>query len=232
MTHDPLTSSQGDRGKAAGILLAAGASTRMGTDKLWADLCGQPLIAWPLRAFAASDAIDELIVAVSAATRDRMTCLLDELGIAAKVLIGGARRQDSVRAALDAAGDAEWVVIHDGARPRLTGKLIDDGLFAAAASGAAVAAVPVVDTVKQVENGTVVRTLDRDALWAIQTPQVFRRAFLVEAHASVLTEVTDDAAMLEALGLAVRVYMGAYENIKVTTPADLRLAVSLIGEIK
>jgi len=215
--------------KVAGILLAAGASTRMGTDKLWAQLGGKPLISWPLQTLAASDAIDELVLVVSASSREPMVRLLQELNIVGKIVLGGARRQDSVRAALDAAQDADWVVIHDGARPLLTEKLILDGLRAAREPGAAIAAIPVVDTIKRVEEGTVLQTLDRDGLWAVQTPQVFRRALLAEAHAASSLDVTDDAALVEGLGATVRIYMGAPENIKVTTPFDLVVAGALLG---
>jgi len=228
LTPSPLKRERGK--KVAGILLAAGASTRMGTDKLWADLCGKPLISWPLQAFATSDAIDELIVAVSSETIERMAHLIDELGIRARLVAGGARRQDSVRAALDVAADMEWVVVHDGARPLLTAKLIEDGLSAAAVTGAAIAAVPVVDTVKQVQDGAVLTTLERDALWAVQTPQVFRTSLLRAAHEASSVDVTDDAALVEALGTPVRVYMGAYENVKVTTPVDLHVAACFIRD--
>ncbi len=201
----------------------------MGSDKLWADLCGKPLIAWPIEAFAASAAIDELIIVVSDAARERMEHLVDALGVRAMLVTGGRRRQDSVRAALAGAGDAAWVVIHDGARPMLTPQLIEDGLAAAVETGAAIAAVRAVDTIKQVEDGRVVMTLDRDSLWAVQTPQVFAGPLLREAHRSSL-DATDDAAMVEAIGAVVRVYEGVYENIKVTTPADLRIvAAFLVG---
>ena len=152
-----------------------------------------------------------------------------ELEIEARIVVGGARRQDSVRAALDAVGDAEWVVVHDGARPLLTTKLVEDGLAAAQDTGAAIAAVPVVDTIKQVDGPKVVTTLSRDELWAVQTPQVFRRALLAEAHARSPQDVTDDAALVESIGGEVRVYMGAYENIKVTTPADLQVVRALLA---
>jgi 2-C-methyl-D-erythritol 4-phosphate cytidylyltransferase len=214
--------------KVAGILLAAGASSRMGTDKLWADLGGKPLISWPLQVLAASNAIDELVIAVSASARHSMSRLLEDLSIVGKIVLGGARRQDSVRAALDAVSDADWVVVHDGARPFLTEKLILDGLRAARGTGAAVAAVPVIDTIKRAEEGTVLQTLERDGLWAVQTPQVFRRALLAQAHAASSLDVTDDAALVEGLGAAVRVYMGAPENIKVTTPSDLLVAGVLL----
>jgi 2-C-methyl-D-erythritol 4-phosphate cytidylyltransferase len=215
--------------RVAGILLAAGASTRMGTDKLWADLGGKPLIAWSLQTLASCRSVNSLIVAVSAAAHDRMACLMEELGIQGQIVVGGLRRQDSVRAALNAT-DAEWVVVHDGARPLLTSTLIEDGLAAAAATGAAIAAVPSVDTIKQVSDGSVVATLDRANLWTVQTPQVFRTSLLRAAHESIEIDVTDDAALVEALGATVRVYMGAYENVKVTLPSDLALANSLLTE--
>ncbi len=201
----------------------------MGSDKLWVDLCGKPLIAWPLQALAASPLVDSLIVAASMSNQERITCLAGELGIEARIVVGGARRQDSVRAALDAVGDAEWVVVHDGARPLLTTKLVEDGLAAAQDTGAAIAAVPVVDTIKQVDGPKVVTTLNRDELWAVQTPQVFRRALLAEAHARSPEDVTDDAALVESIGGEVRVYMGDYENIKVTTPADLQVVRALLA---
>ena len=213
----------------AGILLAAGASTRMGTDKLWSDVCGKPLIAWSLELLARSDLLDQLIVAVSASTRERVASLSRQLGVSAEIVLGGVRRQDSVRAALEAAADADWVVVHDAARPLLTLRLVAEGMSAAAETGASIAAVPVVDTIKQVDGGTVVRTLERDSLWAVQTPQVFRRALLAQAHSWSGGDVTDDAALIEATGGRVRVYMGDYENIKVTTPVDLRVARALLA---
>src|SRR4030095_3221304 len=171
----------------------------MGSDKLWADLCGKPLVAWPMQALAHSH-VDTIVVAASAFTQERVRCLATELGIAVQVVVGGARRRDSVRAALDAAGEAEWVVVHDGARPLLTPALVEDGLVAARETGAAIAAVPVTDTIKQVEDKRCVKPLERDQLWAVQTPQVFRAALLAEAHASNTEDVTDDAALVESIG--------------------------------
>jgi len=230
-----------ERERVAAILLAAGSSERMGSDKIWADLCGQPLIAWPIQAFAATASIDALIVVVRSETLERMRHLLGGLGLSAAVVVGGARRQDSVCVGLEAAAAADWVVVHDGARPLVTPDLVQRGLDAAAATGAAVAAVPVVDTIKRVQAERVVETLDRGSLWEAQTPQVFRTSLLVAAHRTPphpfpsppgergnTSGATDDAMLVEALGVPVRVYMGAYGNIKVTNEVDLRVAAVLL----
>jgi 2-C-methyl-D-erythritol 4-phosphate cytidylyltransferase len=125
---------------------------------------------------------------------------------------------------LEAVSGCEWVMIHDGARPFVTPELIERGLEAASATGAAIAAVPVVDTIKMVEGERIVSTPDRQILWAAQTPQVFRASLLREAHLQSTADATDDAALVEAMGVEVRVFTGAYGNIKVTTAVDLQLA--------
>jgi len=218
------------RERAAGILLGAGASARMGVDKLWADLGGRPLLAWPIATFAACDCIQELVIVASTPNVNRVERLLSDLRVRARVVPGGERRRDSVRAGLEALGDVEWVVVHDAARPLLTRALVTDGLEAARATGAAIAAVPAVDTIKTVRDGEVVGTLARETLWAAQTPQVFRFELLLEAHRAVSDDVTDDAALVEAIGARVRVYMGAYANINFPSPVDLQLAALLVSE--
>ncbi|HEY3118864.1 MAG TPA: 2-C-methyl-D-erythritol 2,4-cyclodiphosphate synthase, partial [Chloroflexota bacterium] len=191
---------------------------------------GEPLIARPLRVLAQCATVDDLIVVVAAEAQARAQALLDSLSIAGTVVPGGARRQDSVRAGLNAADQADWVVVHDAARPLLTEDLIIRGLEAAQASGAAIAAVPEINTVKLVEDGSIRDTLDRTHLWLAQTPQVFRRSLLIEAHERFPGDATDDAMMVEALGIPVRVYEGAYANIKVTTSTDERLLTAYVGE--
>ncbi|MFC2041525.1 2-C-methyl-D-erythritol 4-phosphate cytidylyltransferase, partial [Chloroflexota bacterium] len=125
--------------------------------------------------------------------------------------------------------DCSWVVIHDGARPLVTADLIDRGLEAATETGAAVAAVLVTDTIKVVgDDGFVQGTPPRHSLWAIQTPQVFRFDIITEAYRQAKYEVTDDARLVEQLGHRVKLYMGSYDNIKVTTPEDLALAEILV----
>ena len=144
---------------------------------------------------------------------------------------GGPRRQDSVRLGLEALPECRWVVVHDGARPLVTAALIEAGLAAAAETGAAIAAVPLADTLKEAaEDGLIRRTLDRRNLWAAQTPQVFEYELLREAHRLAQGEATDDAALVEALGRRVKVFPGSPRNLKVTTAADLALAQALLAE--
>jgi 2-C-methyl-D-erythritol 4-phosphate cytidylyltransferase len=217
-------------GRVAGIIVAGGSSTRMSTDKLWLELGGEPLIARSIRTFAACDRCDHLVVVVASGVVSRVRRLLGDLGITAQVAIAGAQRQDSVRAGLAAVADAEWVVIHDAARPLVTSDLITRGLTAARETGAAIAAMPVVDTIKVVEAGRIVATPPRATLWQAQTPQVFRRTVLVNAHAAASdSAATDDAALVEAQGVEVRVYEGSYQNIKITTDVDLVVARALLA---
>jgi 2-C-methyl-D-erythritol 4-phosphate cytidylyltransferase len=144
---------------------------------------------------------------------------------------GGRRRQDSVRQGLNELEDCDLVVIHDGARPFLTEDLIRDGLEAVQVTGAAVAAVPVKDTVKLGSSDMMVRsTLIREDLWAVQTPQLFRFDIISEAHEVIKDDVTDDATMVENLGYRIKLYMGSYNNIKITTPEDLAVAEMIAGK--
>lgn len=141
---------------------------------------------------------------------------------------GGEHRSQSVRAALGVAG-GDPVVVHDAARPLLTGQIVRAALDDLARHGcdAVIAAAPVSDTIKQVADGVVVRTLERASLWSVQTPQVFRRAALhraLDAPDDVLAAATDDAWLVERAGGTVRVVGSSPENLKVTTPADLHVA--------
>ena len=141
------------------------------------------------------------------------------------VCLGGDRRQDSVAAGLSRLDQCHWVVIHDGARPLVTVDLIERGLEAARETGAAIAAVPVTDTIKVAsEEGFIQGTPPRQSLWAAQTPQVFRFDIITEAYRQAKYEVTDDARLVEQLGHKVKLYMGSYDNIKVTTPDNLAIA--------
>ncbi len=141
------------------------------------------------------------------------------------VCLGGRRRQDSVAEGLKHLAGCDWVVIHDGARPLVTVELIERGLEAARETGAAVAAVPVTDTIKVSDEGSNVHeTLPRQNLWAIQTPQVFSIEIITRAYKNADEDVTDSSSLVERLGYKVKIFTGAYENIKVTTPADLALA--------
>ena len=214
-------------GRLGVILVAAGRGARFGRDKLWEPLGGRPVLAHALAALAAPPVARLALVVASERLREARA-LTDELAQAgslpAVVVPGGARRQDSVRNGLSALGPCEWVAVHDAARPFVTQALLQRTLAAAQATGAAVAAVPLTDTVKRVQAGIVVETLTRAELWAVQTPQVFRTSLLARAHREATDEVTDDATLVERGGGQIGVAEGAYDNIKITTPEDLALA--------
>lgn len=228
-----LPSSPVRGGVVGAIVVAAGASERMGAvDKLFAPLAGRPLIAHVLAPLDESPLVDRIALVLSEANRERGRALVAEYGFAkvAAVCEGGPRRQDSVRLGLEALGPCDWVLVHDGARLLADPSVIEAGLAAARETGAAVPVLPLADTVKVAgERDLVERTLDRAPLRAAQTPQVFRHDLLPRAHREVTADVTDDAAMLEALGLPVRLFPGSPLNLKVTTPDDLRLAEALLA---
>ncbi len=213
------------------IVVAAGSSSRMGgTDKLFARLAGRPLLTHVLARFQESPAVDSIAVVLSSENLQRGRDLAAEYRLTkiTAVCLGGPRRQDSVRLGLEALGRCGWVLVHDGARLLISPR-IPEGLEAARETGAAVPAVPIADTVKMAgADGSVDHTVDRSRLWAAQTPQVFRYDLLLRAHQEVSDDVTDDAAMLEALGMPVKLYPGSPLNIKVTSVEDLRAAEALL----
>jgi len=217
--------------KVGAIIVAAGRGERMGgIDKIFAALGGTSVLERVAAVFEASPYIDHFVIVLTQdnVARGRHMLAGKTFSKLAKVIPGGARRQDSVEAGLKSLPLCQWVVIHDGARPLVSPELITAGLEAAQETGAAVAAVPVIDTIKLVNDvGYVKETLDRSRLWAVQTPQVFRLDIIKAAYSKAIGEVTDDAALVEALGYDVKLYMGAYDNIKLTTPADLVLAEAL-----
>ena len=222
---------------SAAIIVAAGASRRMqGRDKLWMPLAGRVTLARTIDVFEASPLIESIVLVSSIERLADTTTLCNNEGwrkIAA-IVPGGARRQDSVCAGLDAlaavAPGTQWVMIHDAARPLVTPAILAAGLISAQEHQATIAAVPVKDTIKLVQEGRVTATLDRSQLWAIQTPQVFSFPLIHQAHhnPAAQKEVTDDATLLEQLGYSVAIFPGAYTNIKITTQEDLFLAEAFI----
>jgi 2-C-methyl-D-erythritol 4-phosphate cytidylyltransferase len=222
---------------SAAIIVAAGTSRRMqGRDKLWTPLAGRITLARSIDVFEGSPIIDTIILVLNAERIDDAASLCEQEGwrkIAA-LIPGGQRRQDSVCAGLDALATCDpacrWVMIHDGARPLVTPAILEAGLHAAHQYQAAIAAVPVQDTIKLVQDGKVSSTIDRSQLWAIQTPQVFSFPLIHQAHHSSAAQhdVTDDATLLEQLGQPVTVFPGAYTNIKITTQDDLLLAEAFL----
>ena len=222
-----------DPRRVGAIIASAGASSRMGgLDKTLAPLAGEPLIARTVEVFERSPNVGSVVLMVAERNVEAVRKIAAERGWAkvAGVCPGGERRQDTVRLGLAALPEGDWVVVHDGARPLVDAALIAAGLAAAAATGAAVAALPAAETIKRVAGGArVVETLDRGELVIAQTPQVFRRDVLERAHREVTDDVTDDAAMVERLGVEVRIFAGDPANVKVTTPSDLAVAGALLA---
>ena len=219
--------------KIGAIIVGAGSSRRLGRDKVFISLAGKPMLAWSIDTCQNSKLIDQITVVLNQAKLDLGRKIANERGWSKVVEIcpGGRRRQDSVRQGLNELEDCDWVMIHDCARPFLNEDLIRDGLEAVQATGAAVAAVPIKDTVKLGGSDMLVsKTLNREELWAVQTPQLFRFDIIAAAHEQIKDDVTDDAAMVERLGYKVRLYMGSYDNIKITTPEDLVLAELIAGK--
>ena len=201
-----------------------------GVDKIMALLCGRPLVTHSLDAFKGSPLVARVVLVVPPAAVDAHHGLLREHGYSkVEIVPGGERRQDSVRNGLDALGGMEWAIVHDGARPCIDAAMIETGLEAAKTTGAAAPAQPISDTIKEIDDsGMVVRTLQRDRLRAVQTPQVFSTRLLRRAHEQVREDVTDDAAMIEMTGGSVRLFAGSAENLKVTTPLDLEIAEAIL----
>ena len=217
---------------AVALIVAAGRGERLGLGrpKALIPLCGRPMLQWSVDALRAVANLEEIVVALPA------QCL-DQAPQGTRGVPGGQTRSESVRAALEASGAGDPVIVHDAARPLAPPELFQRALEEVSQPGvdAVVAAAPVADTIKEVaEDGrTVASTLDRRRLWAIQTPQAFRRAALESAFArsdqSALAAATDDAWLVEQAGGTVRVLPWTAPNIKVTTPLELALAEILLA---
>lgn len=219
------------------VVVAAGQGSRMGTreSKQYLLLDGKPILVHTLELFQRMDLIGEIALVVGAGDVGRCESWVAEYGLAkvGKVLPGGAERQHSVLCGLRAL-TSEWVMVHDGVRPLVSERAVRDCCNAAREKGAAVLAVAVKDTVKQVnEDGIIVATPQRASLRAIQTPQAFRREQLLDAHEQAEREGflgTDDAMVMERAGASVAVAEGEYTNIKITTPEDLPYAEFLLAQ--
>jgi len=228
---------------AVALIVAAGRGERLGAmrPKALVELGGKPLLLWSIEALCRVPAIDRIVVAVPPGGGEPQSPLDPERYAprAVTAVEGGAVRSESVRLALAAAPDG-WgmdpVLVHDAARPLLTAGLIEETLAAVEVEGvdAAIAAAPVTDTIKRViADGRVSETLERSQLWAVQTPQVFRRAALeraLDVPDDVLAQATDDAWLIERAGGTVVVVPAPRENLKVTTPLDIRVAELLLAQ--
>lgn len=216
--------------RCSAILLAAGRSRRLGFDKILSPLAGRPVLVYSLEALARSPEVHEIILV----TRPDIAATIMDLAatwapeIPKRVVEGGAERQDSVWAGLQAVqNDADWVLIHDAARPLLTPTMVAELLSAARTHGSAVCARPATDTLKEASpGGEVIGTVDRTRFWQVETPQIFRKSVVEAAYRTVREKgltITDDASAVEHLGHPVQLVPSGAFNLKITRPADWTL---------
>lgn len=216
--------------------MAAGRGTRLGSaEKILLPLAGRPLLAYSIDAAEAARSIVDIIVVAGLHTKPSIERLVagSRWRKVRHIALGGARRQDSVEAGLRLVGEhIDIVAVHDAARPLVTSDLFDSCIVAARETGGAIAAVPVTDTLKRVEGGRILGTLPREHTWAAQTPQAVELSLLRQAFAGAAAsgrEFTDEAGLLEALGITVTVVPSTPTNLKITRPDDLELAEALLA---
>lgn len=213
------------------ILVAAGSSQRMGFDKLFAAIAGEPVIAHAIRAFDQAISVSEIIVVAREDRHDQIQKIHQDAGFKKlrSIVTGGERRQDSVRAGLDRAEPgAKYVAVHDAARPLITPKQIERAFEQCRVHGAAALAQPVNDTLKRADADLFVSgSVDRHQLYAMQTPQIFERNLIEQAYRAVYAEgiwITDEVSAVERLGRKVALVVDDDSNFKITYPRDLPMA--------
>jgi 2-C-methyl-D-erythritol 4-phosphate cytidylyltransferase len=213
------------------IIVAGGSSERMGFDKLFAVIAGEPLIAHSIRAFEHAKSVTEIIVVTREQRHDELQRIASGAGFRKirAIVPGGERRQDSVRAGLDRIdGDAKYVAVHDAARPLITPEQIELTVEQCRVHSAATLAQPVNDTLKRADADLfVVGTVDRHQLYAMQTPQIFERHLIEDAYRRVYAEkilVTDEVSAVERLGQKIALVLNDNFNFKITYPHDLPVA--------
>ena len=224
--------------KVTAIVPGAGLGKRFGpdTNKPFHALLGKPLIVWTLEVFESMNEIHEIIPVLKVPDMETGIEMFERYGLSKvkRIAPGGRERQDSVHNALKLIKDRDnLVLVHDGARPLVDSGIVRTALQNISGFDGVVVGVPVKDTIKEVADSMVKRTLKRETLWATQTPQVFIQRPLVEAYHRAMAEKfysTDDAALLERSGGRVKIIMGSYSNIKITTPEDIPLAEHLLKE--
>lgn len=216
------------------IVLAAGKGVRFKSkiSKPLSEINAKPVIIHCLGAFGRHPYIRDIVVVANPSNIKKITGKIKQyrIGKVSRIVLGGRQRQDSVYCGLKAiAPRTGLVLIHDGVRPFVDKRTISLAIKEAGKYGAAIAGVPVKATIKRVNGkGTVSRTIDRDGLWEIQTPQVFKKSLILRAYREFgNTNVTDDASLVEKLGVPVKMVMGSYFNIKVTTPEDIAFAKAI-----
>ncbi len=226
-------------GGVSAIIVAAGRGRRMGANigKQFLPLMGKPVLAYCLQVFEECSYVDDIVLVVDAKDLDYTRELLQAYGYRKlqRIVAGGAERQQSVyKGLLGIKPDTDIVMIHDGVRPFVSPSILEESIRVARENGCSVVGVPAKDTIKIVDDqGYTVATPDRRSLWLIQTPQTFRYEILLQAHEKAQEENfegTDDAVLVERLGIPVRMIMGSYENIKITTPEDMALGEIILAK--
>ncbi|MEP6586863.1 MAG: 2-C-methyl-D-erythritol 4-phosphate cytidylyltransferase [Candidatus Udaeobacter sp.] len=219
------------------ILVAGGSSQRMGFDKLFAVIAGEPVIAHPIRAFERATSVGEIVVVAREERHDEIRKISRDSGFkkVLSIVPGGERRQDSVRAGLDRINHgAKYVAVHDAARPLITPEQIERAFAQCRVHGAATLAEPVNDTLKRADADLlVVGSVDRHQMYAMQTPQIFERKLLEDAYRAVYAEnilVTDEVSAVERLGHKVALVLDDDFNLKITYPRDLPVAEFIIRD--
>lgn len=223
--------------RTAAIVPAAGRGSRFGSsdNKVWADLCGRPVLEWSVSAIAAHPAILGVVLVAAAGDRARAEALAARVPRVLTVVTGGATRAESVQAGLRALPDTtDIVLVHDGARPLVSRATISHVLEGVIEHGAAVPGLPVADTVKRVSgDGVVVENVSREGLWSVQTPQGALRELLERAYSEAFeadAPPTDEAGLLERSGVPVHVVLGDPDNVKITVPEDLERAAAALRQ--
>lgn len=218
------------------VIVAAGRGTRFGKPKQLVPIAGEPMLVWSVRAFAAMPEVAQIVVVTEAEWIDAVRDAVFTAAPAAAIVPGGASRRQSAEHGLRAldAGRCDAAFIHDGARPLVRAQDVRSGMARVAPGAGALLATPVIDTIKDVDaDGRVAQTFRRDRLWAAQTPQFGMLDDLLRAHAAAQVEpfdATDDAMLLERIGVEVYVVESTVENFKVTLPADRARADALMRE--
>lgn len=217
------------------ILPAAGQGKRMGAgkNKLLLELNGLPVLIHTLRVFEQDEDCSGIILAIHPQDEMEFQALLTSYNVSKVIRLvpGGKERQDSIYNALNSVESDGIILVHDAARPFIQKEHIHRLTEMAAETGAAILGVPAKDTIKKVQDGVVVETVERSSLWAVQTPQAFRISLLTEAYKKAEKDHflgTDDASLVERLHYPVAIVEGDYDNIKLTTPEDLYFAEAIL----
>lgn len=206
--------------KTTAIITAGGTSSRFGTgNKLLEKIYGKEVIKYTIEAFEKAD-VDEIIISANKSIIPELSSMFNH-----KITEGGSTRQASVYNGLKAAGQCDFVLIHDGARPVITPEIINRTVDLVKEKNAVSVMTKTIDTIKEVQDGKIIKTIDRSKLYNTQTPQAFRYDLIMSAHEKLQGQnFTDDAGMLEALGYDVYIVDGSYKNIKITTQSDIEIA--------